>query len=96
MVSTVSAASSVVLPVSRLLREATWMAQPSVLPTARALEHADNEDADAPPRRARVGYLIMTSGMEELHRTKRLLKVEYGRSTLTRTVLYRHVIIMLS
>lgn len=79
VVSTVSAASSVVSPVSRLLGEATWMAQPSVLPTARALEDAENEEADAPPRRARVGYLIMTSGMEELYRTKRLLKVKYSR-----------------
>lgn len=31
--------------------------------------------AETSPPRARVAYLIMTSGIEELHKTKRLLKV---------------------
>ena len=33
--------------------------------------------ADPPPPKARVAYLIMTSGIEELRKTKRLLKVCY-------------------
>lgn len=33
-------------------------------------------DTSAVERRARIGYLIMLSGVEELHKTKRLLKVQ--------------------
>lgn len=50
------------------------------MPDTRTLEAAEATGGDAPPRRARVGYLIMASGMEELQRTKRLLKVKPGPS----------------
>lgn len=38
---------------------------------------ASDGDSSALGRRARIGYLIMLSGVEELQKTKRLLKVEH-------------------
>lgn len=49
--------------------------------TAKADNNNDQGDQADPPgteiltRRARVGYLVMTSGVEELRKTKRLLEV---------------------
>lgn len=37
-------------------------------------------------RRARIGYLIMLSGVEELRKTKRLLKVHYHSTTRSTNV----------
>lgn len=46
------------------------------------MDQADHRGGEDLPRRARVGYLVMASGMEELQKTKRLLKVTANRSTV--------------
>lgn len=45
-------------------------------------DHADYEGGESLPRRARVGYLVMASGVEEMQKTKRLLKVTANLSTI--------------
>lgn len=87
-VSAVSALS----PASRP-RDEMASIQQRVTASARYLDdqrYSAGENGIYLPRKARVGYLIMTSGVEELNKTKRLLEVNcclcYGQSGLVETL----------
>lgn len=76
-----------VLEVSALLKHAGDVSSEQNIATVSTRPLGDKKHTAAvpapaavtpPKRRARVGYLIMTSGFEELTKTKRLLEVTLG------------------